>query len=156
MSIHSKHTQSNVHPVSDAETRAARHWLDAVIHRTRESDLGYLVDLQKGTLCCLRRGLEPDVSAAIARRLPLPVRGMWFEGWSPAEEPLHYRTVGEFVECVKGFVPAHGADAVIEEDALAAAQTFFTQWPELADMARPFLPRDLFERSEPVNRASSV
>ena len=129
----------------DTELGEARRWLEAIVRRTRESDQRYLRELQRGTLCCLRRGLEPEVSAKVAATLSVFVRGLWFERWSPAEDVTPYPSIERFLECVTPFVKDFYADAVIEEDVLAVAQTFFMQWPQAAKICASHLPKEFFE-----------
>jgi len=143
-----------VHLFVNGEAREAKRWFDAIMRRTRDNDVAYLTELQKATLCCMRRGLHPEVSAQVAQALPLCVRGLWFERWVPAEPLATYADVDAFIDCVRPFVRSYGADAVIEEDVIAVAQTFFKQWPQVAEIARPFFPSDLFEHPGQAESAS--
>ena len=49
----------------------------------------------------LRDRLPAEQNAELAARLPLAVRGMYFEGWQPNRASLDYRDPAEFVERVR-------------------------------------------------------
>jgi uncharacterized protein (DUF2267 family) len=75
------------------------HPLDSSIHRTNEwlsqlaLDLGVRDKLVafnalRAVLASLREVLPLDVAAELAAELPLMVRGVYFDDWTPSREPL--------------------------------------------------------------------
>lgn len=54
--------------------------------------------LLRVTLSQVRDHLGHDELAQLSAQMPLLVRGMFFEGWSPAHTPVHERTLEAFME----------------------------------------------------------
>lgn len=132
----------------DAESQQSRIWLERVIRCTCENDAAYLRQLCRATLSCLRRMLPYSAGATLADRLPLIVRGMWYEKWLPNETTLTCSTITEFVSCVRPFLRGHYAEAVMEEDVLAVLRSLFETYPAAADIACRYLPEDLIRERQ--------
>ena len=72
-------------------------------------------------LPALRQHLPADESADLAAQLPLIVRGLYFETWRPATEPVRDRSGDEFISLIgrafqntPGASPSEIAKAVFE------------------------------------------
>ncbi|HEX7037735.1 MAG TPA: DUF2267 domain-containing protein [Pseudomonadales bacterium] len=59
----------------------------------------------RAVLHALRDRLPPDEAVNLAAQLPTLVRGIYFEGWHPADEPLTKRNRAEFLERVRRAAP---------------------------------------------------
>lgn len=90
----------------DRAPQVAAAWL----HRLR-SDVGWgdsqqTYALLRGTLHALRDSLPPDEATAVAACLPLLIRGIYCEGWTPTLAPAHPRGCVAFLERVAANLPA--------------------------------------------------
>ena len=54
----------------------------------------------RGVLQALRDRLTVDEAAHLGAQLPMLVRGIYFEGWRPADSPSRERTREDFLEAV--------------------------------------------------------
>jgi uncharacterized protein (DUF2267 family) len=71
--------------------------------------------LLKSVLHALREWLSPEEMADLSAQLPTLIKGIYFEGWSPAE-PARDRKKRDFVICVRtsfGYEPKIDADNAI-------------------------------------------
>ncbi len=54
----------------------------------------------RSVLHALRDRLTVEESAHVSAQLPLLIRGMFFEGWTPARQPVRLRSRQEFLDAV--------------------------------------------------------
>jgi uncharacterized protein (DUF2267 family) len=59
----------------------------------------------RAVLHTLRDRLPPDEAVDLAAQLPMLVRGFYFEGWHPSNQPLRYRDKDEFLARVRSQAP---------------------------------------------------
>ncbi|MCI0705216.1 MAG: DUF2267 domain-containing protein [Planctomycetia bacterium] len=89
----------------DSTLHTTHIWLNEICE-----ELGWERDPQRaykalrGALHALRDRLHPGEAAGFAAQLPLLVRGIFYEGWHPADKPKKTHSLGEFlvpvaVEC---------------------------------------------------------
>ncbi len=74
-----------------AEPLAGRSWLGGP---------GRAYRLLRETLHAIRDFLTVDEAADLSAQLPLLVRGIFFEGWTPAKTPAMHRSVDDFLDRV--------------------------------------------------------
>lgn len=99
----------------------------------------------RAVLHTLRDRLTVNEAADLAAQLPLFVRGIYYEGWSPAKTPIKYRSREAFIEAVgKHLAMAPPMNAEDATRAVFAALKKHCEPGEVSDVAAQ-LPRDLNE-----------
>ena len=101
--------------VFDKTLQTTNIWLDEVM-----ADIG--PDRQTAwhvlgaVLCCLRDRVPPSLAAHLGAQLPLMVRGTYYDGYRPLDEPLALRDeeafLGHVAEGLRGTRPVDLEDAV--------------------------------------------
>jgi uncharacterized protein (DUF2267 family) len=93
--------------------------VDAIAAQTgSEPTMAY--DVMRAGLHALRDRLTADEAAQLSRQLPTLVRGIFFEGWRPAETPILDRSLDAWLATLEGHLLAANADAVPRETAARA------------------------------------
>jgi uncharacterized protein (DUF2267 family) len=99
----------------------------------------------RSTLQTLRDRITPDMAAKLAAHLPILIRGIYYEGWTPSSTPKHLRSQEEFLAQVE---ERYGHREPVAHDQLARAvfrtlNTFVT--PEQIEKIRDALGEELAE-----------
>ncbi|MFR9802344.1 DUF2267 domain-containing protein [Pseudonocardia sp. RS010] len=84
-----RHVDSGVVALAEAE-RIALEWVDTVAEALGTTDRDHAYRLLRAWLRAVRDRLEIDGAAHLAAQLPLLLRGVWFDGWRPAQVPVRY------------------------------------------------------------------
>lgn len=120
----------------DAVERAVEEtyrWLGQIAERLETEDRKLAWNALRASLQALRDRIDPGDAVHLAAQLPTLVRGLYYEGWLPAETPRRERHVEDFLDQVAHRVtgglscgPEAAARAVFEvlslhvDEALAA------------------------------------
>lgn len=75
-----------------------------------ERDTGY--NVLRAVLHAVRDRLSVDSAAHLGAQLPMLVRGLYYEGWHPADKPLRLRHADEFLALVERELSPEVDDAV--------------------------------------------
>lgn len=59
----------------------------------------------RGALHALRDNLDIQTSAQLSAQLPMLMRGLYYEGWSPQSAPAHARHLDEFLARISQQLP---------------------------------------------------
>jgi uncharacterized protein (DUF2267 family) len=78
-------------PVFDSTLHATNTWLKDLMHEMDWDDRQRAYHALREVLHALRDRLPVGEAAALAAQLPLLVRGVYYEGWHPADKPLKQR-----------------------------------------------------------------
>src|SRR5689334_15633329 len=107
--------------------------IDSTIHKTQEwlaelaSELGWkdrhrAYSALRAVLHALRDRLPINQAAALGAQLPLLVRGVFYDGWRPADVPLRVRHREDFLELVREELERN--QAITEDPARLVAAVF--------------------------------
>ncbi len=75
-------------------------WLKTIQGHLGWGDRQLAYHALRATLQTLRDRIPPDLAANLAAHLPLLVRGIYYEGWTPSSTPQRLRTQEEFLAVV--------------------------------------------------------
>lgn len=84
----------------DTAPQIAAEWLNALCEDLGWSDRKRAYRLLRETLHALRDNLPADQGADLAARLPILIRGLYYENWKPLATPPHPRDKRSFLERV--------------------------------------------------------
>ena len=87
--------------VFDTTVYKSNNWLGETMRQLNSRDKLKAYLAIRATLHALRDRLEVEESAHLAGRLPMLLRGLYYEGWDPIDKPLRMRTREEFLERVR-------------------------------------------------------
>ncbi len=104
----------------DSTVAKTLEWLREIRERGDFRDLHHAYQALRAVLHALRDRLDPNVAAHLAAQLPMLLRGLFYEGWTPGRSPVRM-SVGEFLERVEKEAGLKGTSAA--EDATRAVMT---------------------------------
>jgi len=81
--------------VIDHTVQLTHEWIKELAAKLGWADRRQVLMLLRTTLAGVRDMISPDEAAQLSAQLPLLVRGLFFEGWRPAQ--THKRTRDDFV-----------------------------------------------------------
>lgn len=122
-----------------------QHWLAEITAQMgwEDHEKGYTA--LRAVLHTLRDRLPPNEAVQLAAQLPMLIRGVYFDGWHPANKPLKYRHKQEFLERVRKEAPGITKD----ELELAVTAVFHRLSREMpggeVEQVRSQLPAELRE-----------
>ncbi len=76
--------------VFDRSDRTAREWVDTVAEHLGTDDRAYAYRVLRAWLRTIRDRLTVDGAAHAAAQLPLLLRGLFYDGWTPSHVPVKY------------------------------------------------------------------
>lgn len=83
--------------VIDHTVQLTHQWINDLQDRLGWDSSRDALRLMRATLVQVRDHLGHDELAQLSAQMPLLIRGMFYEGWSPAHTPVQERSVGEFL-----------------------------------------------------------
>lgn len=84
----------------DRSVQETHRWLDALMVELATDDKQYAYQTLRAVLTTLRDRLPLDLGAHFGAQLPLLIRGVYYEGFVPAEVPQKYRRAGEWQQAI--------------------------------------------------------
>jgi len=102
----------------DHAPQVVAEWLNLLQDDLGWADRGRAYRLLRETLHAIRDFLTVDEAADLSAQLPLVVRGIFFEGWTPAKTPARDRSVDDFLDRV---MRSFADNPLIEPDVAVAA-----------------------------------
>ena len=131
--------------VFDKTEQKTMHWVNGVASNMGSTDLQRSYRVLRGVLHALRDRLPRNEAVQLGAQLPMLVRGFYYEGWRPQDEPRRYHHKDQFLEQVRREVPTLD-DAQLDKAVSSVFVTLESQIPggELRQVRRA-LPADLRE-----------
>jgi uncharacterized protein (DUF2267 family) len=129
--------------VFDRTVQKSLEWIDAVadaLHADRHHGYAAL----RAVLHALRDRLGVAEAVELAAQMPMLVRGMYFEGWSPQRRPARIKRYDQLLDTVRAEL-APGTSAAYARDAVTAVFHVLDEHISAGEMAdvRQALPRRL-------------
>jgi uncharacterized protein (DUF2267 family) len=87
--------------VFDTTLHQTNAWLKDVNDKLGWGDRQLAYHALRSTLQTLRDRIPPDLAANLAAHLPMLVRGIYYEGWTPSSTPRPLRTQEAFLGAVE-------------------------------------------------------
>lgn len=84
----------------DKSVQEINRWLDALMVELPTDDKQYAYQALRAVLTTLRDRLPVDLGAHFGAQLPLLVRGVYYEGFVPADVPQKYRRADEWQQAI--------------------------------------------------------
>ena len=91
--------------VFDKTIHETNGYVKIVMRELETGDRGMAFGALRGALHALRDILDIQTCAHLSAQLPMLVRGLFFEGWTPHAVPAHARRLEEFLERVSQHLP---------------------------------------------------
>lgn len=127
----------------DRTTHETNQWLRIVMAELNTASRHQAYVALRASLHALRDRIGPEQAVHFAAQLPILLRGVFYEGWRPAETPTTERRLDDFLAYVESILgPRSGldpADAVRAGFAAIAWSVSSTEVLKLIDM----LPHEL-------------
>ncbi len=86
--------------VIDHTVQLTHEWINEVRDRLGWSSSRDALRLLRVTLAQIRDHIGHDQVAQLSAQMPLLIRGMFFEGWTPAQTPVADRSADSFVKVI--------------------------------------------------------
>ena len=106
--------------VLDRTVQDTNVWLKAIEEELQFDNRQQAYNALRAVLHALRDRLPPEVAIKLGARLPILVRGIYYEGWHVAGTPTRERHVRDFVQHVASELPQ-----LFPADALAVTRGVF-------------------------------
>lgn len=97
----------------------ADEWLNELAADLFLEDRAKALTALRGGLHALRDRLTPDEAVQLGAQLPMLIRGLYYEGWTPRDTPIKVRTKDGFLELVQR--PFHPSDPTLDPESVARA-----------------------------------
>jgi len=88
--------------VIDRSVEKAHVWLNEVARELSTEDAQYAYRVLRAFLHALRDHLRVEEAAQLAAQLPIFVRGVFYEGWTPSRTPERARDLDSFLRRIAG------------------------------------------------------
>lgn len=92
-------------PVFDTTIQETNRWLASVLQRIGGDDRHRAYLVLRAGLHALRDRMETPAIAHFAAQMPILVRGIFYEGWSPGHKPAKERHAAEFLDHFRSQLP---------------------------------------------------
>ncbi|WP_293626954.1 DUF2267 domain-containing protein [Salinisphaera sp.] len=80
----------------DTTVQQTNRWLGAIMTEMGTDDKQFAFQALRSVLTTLRDRLPVDVAANLGAQLPMLVRGLYYDGYVPADTPTKYRRASEW------------------------------------------------------------
>jgi uncharacterized protein (DUF2267 family) len=129
--------------VFDSTIHKTNQWLKEVMEELGTEDRHKAYVALRSTLQALRDRLTPDHAAEIGAQLPMLIRGLFYEGWTPKNTPVKARHKEDFLLMVHAHAPNPNFE--IEQGTRAVLTVLARHIGKSAEKVRHNLPHELRE-----------
>ncbi len=91
--------------VFDTTLQETNHWLKLMMVELQTDDRREAYLALRGTLHALRDRIGAMNAVHLGAQLPILLRGIYYEGWRPAESPTHERRLEDYMDHVAADLP---------------------------------------------------
>lgn len=116
-------------------------WLALVKDRLAYEDPDDAFLALRSVLHALRDRLTVNEANDLAAQFPIIIKGVYFDGWRPADKPLNYKTIDEFMEQVESGLPDYMDAAEVTRGVCEVLQHLVSDG-EISDV-KSSLPKDI-------------
>lgn len=103
----------------DTTLNKTQGWLKRIMEELHTTDRQCAYLVLRSTLHALRDRLPPDEAVELGAQLPMLVRGLYYDGWTPGAPPRRERSKERFLAHIRNDFPGKG-DLFAERAARAA------------------------------------
>lgn len=129
--------------VFDTTVQDANLWLKRIEAELGDCERQEAYAALRAVLQALRDRLQPQAAVNFAAQLPMLLRGLYFEGWTLADDQTRWKSEEEFADALQGRLPPRFRfDPLICAQAVFATITEFTS-PDEAKKVAAQLPEAL-------------
>jgi uncharacterized protein (DUF2267 family) len=137
-------------------TNKTGHWLEEIMTQFGTADPRQAYSILRAVLHVLRDRLSADEAADLGAQLPLLVRGIYYDGWRPAQRSERFRHKADFLRLVGEAYP--GLPEAQREPAARAVFKVLTAQVSGGEIRQvhsqlPAEVRDLWELAAPERNA---
>lgn len=126
-------------PIIDQSVEAANAWINGVNSRTGWDNKQRAYRLLRAVLHIVRDHLGVAEATQLGAQLPILIRGIYYEGWTPSEAPVKLRTIAEFeAQLQRDFEPDPVGDLPQAVAAVMAELRAHVSPGEMRDVERAF------------------
>ena len=129
--------------VFDSTVHKTNLWLKEIMEQLATEDRHNAYVALRAVLQALRDRLTPDAAAELGAQLPMLVRGLFFESWSPKTTPVKARHREDFLLMVRARIQTPEVGA--EEASRAVLAVLSRHLGAAAEKVRHNLPGELRE-----------
>ncbi|NLX05291.1 MAG: DUF2267 domain-containing protein [Phycisphaerae bacterium] len=91
------------HEIFESTLQKTHHWLEDIRRQMDWEDEQRAYVALRAVLHTLRDRLTVDEAVHLGAQLPMLIRGLYYEGWTPADKPVKIRDVDEFAGVVADY-----------------------------------------------------
>lgn len=100
-------TRTETLQMLEATLQKTEDWMRSFIEHTGRDDEQKAWAMMRAVLHVLRDRLPIEQCAHLSAQLPLVIRGLYFENFKPAEQPIKLRSQDEFIQAVGQILSEH-------------------------------------------------
>ncbi|MFP4105524.1 MAG: DUF2267 domain-containing protein [Phycisphaerae bacterium] len=100
-------TQQNVAELFQSTLQKTQDWLNEFIEQTGQQDEQKAWQMMRGSMHVLRDRLTVQQAAHLGAQLPMLVRGMYYEGYRPSDQPTKISSRDELIQAVAEALSDH-------------------------------------------------
>ncbi len=127
----------------DTTINKSYEWLNDLMYEIGTEDQNQAYTALRGTIQSLRDRMTVEEATDLGAQLPMLIRGLYYEGWNPAQTPEKIRDKDEFLQKVGAYFPQE-TNVDRERMVRAVFKTLFFKLDEgQTDHVKTVLPKEI-------------